>query len=166
VTPAPHQYARPDTRKETEGGSGGKHEFSEWLNGVLSTKFSLCWAASLFSLMTLATGQRSPQNILCTIRVPTKLSLSRRPSNRLRRWVNTQEAQDNIIVDILTNVFPKACAPVDTFAYLVMTIFFPSSRGRYLSGARKYGGRVNSQRRSGHLSSIRLAVGFGFGVLA
>jgi len=37
----------------------------------------------------------------------------------------TQKRKDNIIVDILTERFPERLARlVDTFAYLVMTIFF------------------------------------------
>jgi TRAP-type C4-dicarboxylate transport system permease small subunit len=80
----------------------------------------------------------------------------------------TQRRKDHIVVDILTERFPARFArAVDTFAYLVMTIFFTIVTWQVFVWGMKIW-------RTGELSETLkviyhpfvLAVGFGFGVLA
>ncbi len=79
----------------------------------------------------------------------------------------TQKRKDNIVVDILTERFPERLARVvDTFAYLVMTIFFAVVTWQVFVWGTKIW-------RTGELSETLkviyhpfvLAVGLGFGAL-
>jgi len=79
----------------------------------------------------------------------------------------TQKRKDHIIVDIITERFPRGLARlVDAFAYLVITIFFAIVTWQVFVWGMKIW-------RSGELSETLkviyhpfiLAVGFGFGVL-
>jgi len=78
----------------------------------------------------------------------------------------TQKRKDNIIVDILTNVFRKACAPRRHFCVPRYDDLLLHRHVAVFVWARKYGGRVTLRDAQVIYHPFILAVGFGFGVLA
>jgi TRAP-type C4-dicarboxylate transport system permease small subunit len=143
-------------------------KFLEWLSAFLNKILLVLGGIAVLALMTLATANVVLRIFYAPIRGTYELVSFLGALVIAFALGYTQKRKDNIIVDILTERFPvKLARVVDTFAYLVMTIFFAIVSWQvYVWGMKIW--------RTGELSETLkviyhpfiLAVGFGFGVLA
>ena len=143
-------------------------KFLEWLNAFLNKVLLVLGGIAVLALMTLATANVVLRIFYAPIRGTYEIVSFLGALVIAFALGYTQKRKDNIIVDILTERFPERLARlVDTFAYLVMTIFFSIVTWQvFVWGAKIW--------RTGELSETLkviyhpfiLAVGFGFGVLA
>jgi TRAP-type C4-dicarboxylate transport system permease small subunit len=143
-------------------------KFLEWLNAFLNRILLVLGGIAVLALMTLATANVVLRIVYAPIRGTYELVSFFGALVIAFALGYTQKRKDHIIVDILTERFPKKLArTVDAFAYLVMTIFFTIVTWQVFVWGMKIW-------RTGELSETLkviyhpfiLAVGFGFGVLA
>ena len=143
-------------------------KFLEWLNAFLNRILLVLGGIAVLALMTLATANVVLRIVYAPIRGTYELVSFFGALVIAFALGYTQKRKDHIIVDILTERFPRKLArTVDAFAYLVMTIFFTIVTWQVFVWGMKIW-------RTGELSETLkviyhpfiLAVGFGFGALA
>lgn len=143
-------------------------KFLEWLNAFLNRILLVLGGVAVLALMTLATANVVLRIFYAPIRGTYEIVSFLGALVIAFALGYTQKRKDHIIVDILTERYPVRLArAVDTFAYLVMTVFFSIVSWQVFVWGTKIW-------RTGELSETLkviyhpfiLAVGFGFGVLA